>query len=648
MHFKYPEILYALFALIIPIFIHLFQLQKFEKVKFTNVKLLKEIEQQTRKSSKLKKWLILISRLLLLTALILAFAQPYYGKNIQQKPKETYIYLDNSLSMQAKGKNGELLKIAIQDLIESFQNKNKKITLLTNDKTFKDIDVNNELLNINYYPIQKDLHSVFLQIRSLQNMNKSTGDQIILISDFQKVNNDVFPLKTDSVSKYYLIQLLPEIPDNIAIDSLWISQKDNDNLTLKTNIKSYNSANKNINVSFFINDELKGKTSIKLEKNKTKEIEFITQNTDDISGYINIDDADVLFDNTMYFAIPKDEKTKVLAIGKNSSFLPKIYNKNDFDFVQSELKQLEVGDIYNQNLVILNELDQFPKYLINAIQTYIDTGGNLVIIPSNKLNIASYNDLFSSLQIGKIIDQNETKKLITKINYDHPFFKNVFIKQIKNYQYPVVYQYINTVMPNASDLLNLDNGKEFISEINKNNSKIYWIASALNNKNSNFSSSPLIIPVFYNFALQNSTNKQLYYEIGKTNTISVRSILQKDEVLRITKGEYNFIPLQVTKIDKVILTTSNQPSKVGIYQISNKNELKKNIAYNYDRSESNLQYHSVNENIKDNVYYFSSVKNALIKINEQNKTHNLWQLFISFALIFLIAEILLQKLFKNP
>ena len=648
MHFKYPEILYALFALIIPIFIHLFQLQKFEKVKFTNVKLLKEIEQQTRKSSKLKKWLILISRLLLLTALIFAFAQPYYGKNIQQKPKETYIYLDNSLSMQAKGKNGELLKIAIQDLIESFQNKNKKITLLTNDKTFKDIDVNNELLNINYYPIQKDLHSVFLQIRSLQNMNKSTGDQIILISDFQKVNNDVFPLKTDSVSKYYLIQLLPEIPDNIAIDSLWISQKDNDNLTLKTNIKSYNSANKNINVSFFINDELKGKTSIKLEKNKTKEIEFITQNTDDISGYINIDDADVLFDNTMYFAIPKDEKTKVLAIGKNSSFLPKIYNKNDFDFVQSELKQLEVGDIYNQNLVILNELDQFPKYLINAIQTYIDTGGNLVIIPSNKLNIASYNDLFSSLQIGKIIDQNETKKLITKINYDHPFFKNVFIKQIKNYQYPVVYQYINTVIPNASDLLNLDNSKKFISEINKKNSKIYWIASALNNKNSNFSSSPLIIPVFYNFALQNNTNKQLYYKIGKTNTISVRSILQKDEVLRITKGEYNFIPLQVTKTDKVILTTSNQPSKVGIYQISNKNELKKNIAYNYDRSESNLQYHSVNENIKDNVYYFSSVKNALIKINEQNKTHNLWQLFISFALIFLIAEILLQKLFKNP
>lgn len=54
MQFKHPEILYALFALLIPIFIHLFQLQRFVKIPFTNVRFLKEIELQTRKSSRLK------------------------------------------------------------------------------------------------------------------------------------------------------------------------------------------------------------------------------------------------------------------------------------------------------------------------------------------------------------------------------------------------------------------------------------------------------------------------------------------------------------------------------------------------------------------------------------------------------------------
>jgi len=139
----------------------------------------------------------------------------------------------------------------------------------------------------------------------------------------------------------------------------------------------------------------------------------------------------------------------------------------------------------------------------------------------------------------------------------------------------------------------------------------------------------------------------LYYNIGKTNIISIKSTLQKDEVIQITNGNFDFIPLQISKTEEVIITTSNQPSKPGIYQITKNNDTLNKIAFNYDRSESNLQYTSVNENINKNIRYFNSVKDAITKINEQNKTHNLWQLFLIFALIFLVIEILLEKLLKN-
>ena len=76
MLFKHPSVLYALFALLIPIIIHLFKLRKFQKTIFTNVAFLEKIKMQTRKSSQLKKWLVLLSRLLLFTAIILAFAEP--------------------------------------------------------------------------------------------------------------------------------------------------------------------------------------------------------------------------------------------------------------------------------------------------------------------------------------------------------------------------------------------------------------------------------------------------------------------------------------------------------------------------------------------------------------------------------------------
>ena len=107
MQFKHPEILYFLFLLVIPILVHLFQLRRFQKEYFTNVRFLKELNMQTRKSSKIKKWLLLCTRLLLLACLIIAFAQPFFKANdSNNKGNEMVILLDNSFSMQAKGSKG--------------------------------------------------------------------------------------------------------------------------------------------------------------------------------------------------------------------------------------------------------------------------------------------------------------------------------------------------------------------------------------------------------------------------------------------------------------------------------------------------------------------------------------------------------------
>ena len=90
MQFKHPELLYALFLLVIPIIVHLFQLRKFKSVPFTNVQFLKELTIQTRKSSQLKKWLTLATRLLLLACAVMAFAQPFTSKpDVFNKDKET-------------------------------------------------------------------------------------------------------------------------------------------------------------------------------------------------------------------------------------------------------------------------------------------------------------------------------------------------------------------------------------------------------------------------------------------------------------------------------------------------------------------------------------------------------------------------------
>lgn len=118
MQFLHPEFFYVLPALLIPVIIHLFQLRRFKVQEFTNVALLQQIRFQTRKSSQLKKWLILLIRILIIASIITAFSQPFLSSLVAQKnTSETVVYLDNSFSMQAKGSKGSLLNRAVQDVI---------------------------------------------------------------------------------------------------------------------------------------------------------------------------------------------------------------------------------------------------------------------------------------------------------------------------------------------------------------------------------------------------------------------------------------------------------------------------------------------------------------------------------------------------
>ena len=183
MHFKHPEILYFLFLLIVPILVHLFQLRRFKTSYFTNVRFLKELSIQTRKSSKIKKRLLLATRLLLLAFIIFAFAQPFFeAADSKNASNEMYIVLDNSFSMQAKGKKGELLKRAVQELLENTP-ETAQFSLLTNTENFWNTDIKSSksaLQNLKYSAAPFDLSAITAKIKAHKSAHQK---DIVIITD---------------------------------------------------------------------------------------------------------------------------------------------------------------------------------------------------------------------------------------------------------------------------------------------------------------------------------------------------------------------------------------------------------------------------------------------------------------------------------
>ena len=188
MQFKHPEILWALFLLLIPILIHLFQLRRFKRTPFTNVAMLQKVISESRKSNSIKKWLLLFTRLLLFACIILAFAQPFFAKKTALQEKEMVIYLDDSFSMQAKKDGFTLLEIALQDIVKSIPSESK-FSLFTNQKTYKDVtikSIQNRLLGITSQEKQLNFNQIFLKSKTLFSTNNTTQKNLIIISDFQE------------------------------------------------------------------------------------------------------------------------------------------------------------------------------------------------------------------------------------------------------------------------------------------------------------------------------------------------------------------------------------------------------------------------------------------------------------------------------
>jgi hypothetical protein len=640
MQFKHPEILYALLLLVIPIIIHLFQLRKFQKLAFTNVAFLKKVTLQTRKSSQLKKWLVLLTRLFLLACVILAFAQPYFSnKNTFNTKPETVIYLDNSFSMQAKGEQGSLLNRAIQELIENLDD-TEQFTLITNDETFMNTNlkaVQNDLLQLPYSTNQLSYEAALLTGGKLFNKEGGRLKNFVFISDFQNKNNS-FPIERDSIYNLKLVKLNPVNSSNISIDSLYISDYTSEKIVLKVALKNNGQVDNNSSISLFDGDNLLAKTSVDIENEAIAEFTLTAPII--LNGLISIDDNSLQFDNEFFFNINKTSKINTLVISEsNASFLKRIYNDREFNYSETSVKQLNYSEIDMQNLIVLNELNTIPSSLSNSLKVFTEKGGYVVIIPSNVIDIASYSTFLLNYGID-ISPINNAEKRVTNINFSHPLFDRVFDKQVSNFQYPKVNSYYLLNSTQSNSPLSYEDNKGFLQQTDK----LFVFSASLNSTNSNFKQSPLIVPTFYNIARQSLKLPQLCYTIGNNNSYDVSTTLQQDAVVTLKKGDINLIPQQQYFNNKVTISTNETPVEAGVYSIINKEDFIENVSYNYNRSESNLTY--LNEAELGNISVYDSVTNVFDSIKSESKVNELWKWFIIFALAFLIIELLILKYFK--
>jgi len=682
MSFLYPTFLFALFTVLIPVIIHLFNFRTHKTVYFSNVQFLKNVKQETKSKSNLKHLLILFMRIFTITAIVFAFAQPFIPSGNQKtKPQENKIgiYIDNSFSTEAESKYGKILEIEKKKALEiaNAYPGDTKFLFLTNDfkvkhqhlvskEQFKDF-----VLETKTSPVFRNTSSLVSKMKTLFTANTKNKYSVYIISDFQKSSSDIEKIKNDSSENIIFVPILAEKTANLFIDSVWfenpfrpINQNDEINVKLtNTGDEAYTQ----MPLKLFINDQFKstGSFNIDAHSQTLKKINFTNNNTGTVNGRIEISDFPITYDNAFYFNYNLNDTNKILIIRENNKtnkFINSVFSNLNY----ASLKTVSINNIQNlnfnnYNVIISDGLKQINEKLKAHFLNFSHDGGILIILPVINCNTESYNKFFNEAEQNFITGFDTSKIDAERINYNNEILKNVFKKKEQNLDMPV---FLKRII--FSDQTNIDEDVLLYSEKNDKlitsgtygSGKIFTFAQAADETYGNLVYHPLWVALLYNMAFYNTSGKNIYYTIGTDFVIHVKNknpasenifhILNKDKTIDIIPQFSN------TDTYDYRLFINKMIQKAGHYNIVLNNKTVKGVSLNYNRRESNLEHYTYKE-LKNYTSDFSekniSIINAekeLLKetVLNQNRGIRLYKLFLLLTLLFIALEILFIKILK--
>jgi hypothetical protein len=673
MQFVYPAFLFALLSLTIPVLVHLFNFRRYQKVYFSNVQFLKEIKEQQSSRRNLRERLVLISRLLALAFLVLAFARPYFpNKNTITPGKRQIIsvFLDNSYSMQALTSEGSLLDEAKRRSkeIASAYSINDRFQLLTQDfegrhqRLLTRQELNDAVDEVKISAQSRRLPQIVSRQQSIMQNQQGAPEQIYVISDFQKGATGQDQLQLTPTASINLIQLKANTLPNIAVDSVWLlSAVHRPGESEKLVVRLHNYADKDaqgIPLKLMINGAQKalGSFSLKAKSTQQDTLSFSGLQAGWQQALIQLQDNPVVFDNEFYFTFNVKERMPVLLIdgGKVNPYLQAAFTTDAFfKPVNVNYGSVDYAGLSTYPVIMLADVKSIPAGLAQQLKTYIAKGGTLVVFPADGADLSTYRGLLQAAGAPWPEKLVAEATRVSNLYTSGPLFRGVFENAPRNPDLPLVQKYYQLSSGRAPSeaLLELPGKQPFWAGYRSGSGKVYLSEVPLQESYSNLPRHALLIPVLFRIALLSGHDQPLYYTIGKSEAVETIPLqLSEKQVLKLTKGSQTFIPDARQQEGSTFLYIADQIQQPGNYLLKKQDSLAAVVAFNNNRLESDLTYFEPGELknlVPKNGIVVQAGKGSLQgTVSETNFGLQLWKVCIILALIFVAAEILLIRFYR--
>ena len=463
--FLNPSILFALSASLIPLIIHLLNKRKFKEVQFSTIHFLKEMVRKEMRRLRLRQWLLLLIRTLIIILLVLAFARPTLSQRdnplVGRAATEVVIILDNSMSLNSLELTGNMLERIRQwwFQMESLFQFNDRISVILGVEPLQVLALRENYSSDLWQKIAKEIQPGSLNgnlnlasLRSLEIIGDSElpNKEIYYVSDFQK--NGIDRIQMEELNsdlseqvKTFLLPVFHQNDENVSIDSVKIVNQlieMDQNLKIEAYVRNQNK-NKYLNsmVSLVLNGHRIAQKNCNIPAGEKMKVSFETvlQSTGNIPGFIECENDALLEDNRYHFNFYIPEKIQILHIVPSqvfdtylSSILKPVIDRKIFLHQIKSISEWSSLQFFQYDIIILEGLNEIPEGLMNRLEHYQRSGNPLILIPGENLSLTSYNKILSKIKLGQILSREgqigASDKFIPlgKINWSHPIFEGLF------------------------------------------------------------------------------------------------------------------------------------------------------------------------------------------------------------------------------
>ena len=661
MEFANPHALYSLLLLALPVLIHLLQFHRHKTIYFSSLSFLMQSTRQHQQRNRLKEWLLLFFRCLAFASIIFAFANPHIKQTAIQVGKPALLFIDNSPRMQypAKSSNGTLFSAAQRralELVASLPAGQKYILLTpkgvqTGALGSSQMKQTIRALTLSAYFPQRD--NLYHQIASLRNEFSLEGTlDLFLIGG--TLSSLLSPSSSaDSLLVVYPISLEKRNVPNISLDTAWLSSPVTtvgSSLILSAKVSNHSDKElKEFPIKYFENDTLAGLAHATIPPHQSQEVSIplLLRSAGNKHGYVHISDFPVVYDNSYYLSYRVQKHIRILWIHPPNdpaqSFLRPLLNYQDYRLHEENSLAIRYDQLQDKEVILVSGLPSLPIGLADELYKKLQQGTGVVLMPPINLSPNGYSSLLS--KVGATLSPLPSPSpMAAKMPLSsHPFFHTVFFHHSpkEKYDMPTIQNRLALLTPSQNHaIITYEDGMPLFTKHAIGTGSLYSFALPFHKSNRTFFSHPLFSALLVRTILISSPKSLWGTTISHDAKLSLPAMNQattQEVSVYSLEREVKFIPVVQQMAQETRLFIPNDVDKTGNYLVQIGDQSYP-FSLNYQRQ--TLLSSAQKASPLDSRPNIRAIEETL-----QASTWTLWIVFLSIALLAILAEVALLRHF---